>query len=76
MKSKIACSIAGFLIAGIVYVSPEDLVHGYQNAGAGPFSATEGGRAAWIQEHRPSTGVDARSCASCHGTDLNRPGRH
>ncbi|MCP4896572.1 MAG: DUF1924 domain-containing protein [bacterium] len=75
MKSKIAYSIVGFLVASVAYGSVEVLIHSYQNAGAGPFSAGEG-RAAWIQEYRPSNSVDARSCASCHGTDLSRTGRH
>lgn len=75
MKLNIASSMAGFLLAGAVHGSVEGLIVGYQNAGAGPFSAAEG-KAAWIQEHRPSSGVDVRSCASCHGTDLKKPGRH
>ena len=75
MKSKIAYSLAGFLVASVAYGSTEDLIHSYQNAGAGPFSASEG-RAAWMQEHQPSSSVDTRSCASCHGTDLSRTGRN
>ena len=75
MKSKIAYNIAGLLLASIAYGSADDLIHSYQNAGAGPFSATKG-RAAWIQEHRPANSVDTRNCAGCHGTDLSQPGRH
>ena len=75
MKSKIAYSLAGFLIASVAYGSAEVLILSYQNAGAGPFSANEG-RAAWMQEHRPSNRVEARSCTSCHGKDLSRTGRH
>ena len=75
MKSKIAYSLAGFLIASVAYGSGEVLIHSYRNAGAGPFSDSEG-RTAWMQEHRPSNRVNARSCASCHGTDLSRTGRH
>ena len=75
MSSKITYGIAGLIVTGMAYGSATDLIQGYKNAGAGPFSAT-GGKAAWVQEHQPPTGVDARSCVSCHGKDLRRPGRH
>jgi len=75
MTSKVTYGIAGLLVSGMAYGSVTDLIRGYQNAGAGPFSAISG-RAAWVQAHRHSTGMDARSCASCHGTDLSQPGRH
>ncbi len=75
MKAKIIFGIAGLIVAGMAYGSATDLVQGYQDAGGGPFSAAAGG-AAWVQEHRPSTGKNVRSCASCHGKDLSRPGRH
>lgn len=75
MKAKVTFGIAGIIVTGMAYGSATDLIQGYQDAGGGPFSAADG-RAAWVQEHRPSTGKDTRSCASCHGNDLNRPGRH
>ena len=75
MKAKIIFGIAGLIVAGMAYGSATDLVQGYQDAGGGPFSAAAGG-AAWVLEHRPPTGKDARSCASCHGKDLSQPGRH
>ncbi|MBK1650478.1 DUF1924 domain-containing protein [Rhabdochromatium marinum] len=34
------------------------------------------GQAAWVAEHRPSDTAPARSCSTCHGTDLTQPGRH
>ena len=75
MKSKIVYGVAGILVASMAHGSNPDLIKSYRSAGAGPFSATEG-RAAWLQEHRPSNGEDARSCASCHGADLATLGRH
>jgi hypothetical protein len=75
MKAKIIFGIAGSIVVGMAHGSATDLVKGYQDADGGPFSAAAGG-AAWVQEHRPSTEEDARSCASCHGEDLRRPGRH
>lgn len=56
-------------------VPGEDLVAAYQRLGAGPFDAAAGGRA-WVQERRPAGAEASRSCATCHGTDLTRPGRH
>ncbi len=56
-------------------VPGEDLIAAYQRLGAGPFDATAGVRA-WAQEHRPTGAEGLRSCATCHGTDLTRSGRH
>ena len=36
----------------------------------------EAGQVAWVAEHQPSDTAPARSCSSCHGTDLTQPGRH
>jgi hypothetical protein len=53
----------------------EDLITAYQRLGAGPFTSAAGGRA-WAQEQRPAGADASRSCATCHGIDLTRPGRH
>ena len=53
----------------------EDLVAAYRRLDAGPFDAASGGRA-WVQEQHPAGADGPRSCATCHGTDLTRPGRH
>ncbi len=34
------------------------------------------GKAGWTQEHPPTDGSPARSCATCHGRDLTKAGRH
>jgi mono/diheme cytochrome c family protein len=47
----------------------EQILDGYRQQGAGPFSATQG-QALWQQS------IDQRSCASCHTDDLRQPGRH
>jgi hypothetical protein len=59
----------------LALASPTSLVEGYAAAGAGPFDPSAGA-AAWVQTHRPSGSTEPRSCASCHGEDLTRPGRH
>lgn len=45
----------------------------YRSQGAGPFDAAAG-RALWTREFPGSGG--ARSCATCHGTDLRQAGKH
>jgi hypothetical protein len=75
MKTMTALGIAALVATGMVFGSAADLIEGYRSAGAGPFSETAG-RSAWMQRHQPSDGGDARSCSSCHGTDLTRAGRH
>ena len=61
--------------AGPALASPQSLIATYEAAGAGPFSAAAG-QAAWTAEHRPAGADGPRSCATCHGTDLTKPGRH
>jgi len=47
----------------------------YQSQGAGPFSASAG-EVLWNKKiTRAGTG-EARSCTTCHGTDLRSPGKH
>jgi len=75
MKIRRALGIAGLVATTMAQGSAANLIAGYRDLGAGPFSQDEG-RAAWVQEHRPSGQSDTRSCASCHGTDVTQPGRH
>ena len=77
-RTKLICTLV--LALSTTYplwaaVPGEDLVAAYQRLGAGPFDAASGGRA-WAQEQRPAGADGPRSCATCHGTDLTRPGRH
>jgi hypothetical protein len=75
MKAQIVFAIVGILVAEVACAAPADLLEGYRNSGAGPFSAAAGA-AAWVREHPAPGAGDPRSCASCHGTDLRAPGRH
>lgn len=75
MKLKIVMCVAGALCAGLVQGAGTDLLQGYRDAGAGPFSA-DTGRAAWTREYPAAQGGAARSCATCHGADPGRTGRH
>ena len=75
MKMKISFGIAGLVATGMAYGSAVNLIEGYRNTGAGPFSP-DAGRSAWTHEHQSASGVDTRSCASCHGMVLTQPGRH
>lgn len=36
----------------------------------------QAGAAAWVKEYPQTDGTPARSCVTCHGRDLTRPGRH
>ncbi len=68
-------TLAALTFAGAATAAPVDHLLGtYQSQGAGAFSAERGAQA-WSAGHRPE-GSQARSCASCHGADLTRPGKH
>jgi len=60
---------------GTAQGAADTLIAGYRQAGAGPFDAGAGAQA-WVQEHQPAGANAPRSCATCHGRDLTRPGRH
>ncbi|NEX20168.1 DUF1924 domain-containing protein [Thiorhodococcus mannitoliphagus] len=34
------------------------------------------GKAGWVKEYPQADGSPARSCATCHGTDLKQSGKH
>ena len=51
------------------------LLDRYRAAGARSFLA-QAGAAAWSREVSPGGGQPGRSCASCHGTDPRRLGKH
>jgi hypothetical protein len=75
MKTSITFALAGLVATSMAHGSAVNLLEGYRKAGAGPFSP-EAGRSAWTQKRQSSSGVDTRSCSSCHGTDISQPGRH
>lgn len=68
-------SLVWVLSGGAAVAAPQTLIASYETAGAGSFSATAG-QSAWSAEHHPPGSDTARSCATCHGTDLTKPGRH
>jgi Domain of unknown function (DUF1924) len=49
-------------------------------ASAGPTASFAGdaaaGAAAWTKEYPQADGSPARSCVTCHGRDLTKPGQH
>lgn len=63
------------LLALSVDASVEDLMNGYLQQGAGPFSA-QAGESAWSMEIKTKDKMDYRSCANCHGSDPRQPGEH
>lgn len=73
-RSRILLFAAGVLGASLAQAALVDqLLDGYRGSGAGPFSA-ESGAQMWTQKH--TIEGDARSCATCHGEDLTRAGKH
>lgn len=75
MRRHAAVALIAALGGAPALASPQALIDAYQATGAGPFDAAAGERA-WTAEHRPAGAKEPRSCATCHGTDLTRPGRH
>ncbi len=54
-------------------VPGDDLLATYQGQGAGPFTAAAGAQG-WTAKHQVEG--ESRSCATCHGTDLTKSGKH
>lgn len=52
-----------------------DLLKRYQTEGAGTFSAASGEKM-WSKKFAAEKEPLQRSCSSCHGTELTRPGSH
>ncbi|HKI60755.1 MAG TPA: DUF1924 domain-containing protein [Mariprofundaceae bacterium] len=52
-----------------------DLLAQYKSQGAADFSA-ERGKAMWSEKHVQKKSGEMVSCATCHGTDLSKPGSH
>lgn len=75
MPRHAAIALIAALGSASALASPQALIAAYQASGAGPFDAAAGERA-WTTEHRPAGAKEPRSCATCHGIDLTRPGRH
>ncbi len=66
---------AGSFAGGTVL---EEMFAAYRAEGAGPFDAKRG-EAFWHKEYPAPEGAEGparRSCATCHGADLTKPGKH
>ena len=68
---SLSLGLAGFAVAAAA-ANGDDLLATYGKS-AGPFSAAAGQRV-WTDKHQ--TEGEARSCVTCHGTDLTKPGKH
>lgn len=67
--------LAAILCAVSSAAAADELLPAYERGGAGPFDSLAG-KAAWVTDHPAGDGEPKRSCASCHGADLSRAGRH
>ncbi|WP_430460771.1 DUF1924 domain-containing protein [Thalassolituus sp. LLYu03] len=57
------------LLSSVSHADASSQLKALEAAGAGPFSAAAG-QALWLQDK------NGRSCASCHGSDPARAGKH
>lgn len=70
----LALAIGAAGLSGSAAAAPgDDSLATYQRQGAGPFSAAAGERAFTVKHQ---TEGESRSCTTCHGTDLTKPGKH
>lgn len=78
LKHMVAGSLL-FAIAGVAMAADggviADVLKRYQAEGAGTFSAANGEKM-WHQTFASAREPLQRSCTSCHGTDLTKPGSH
>lgn len=67
--------VSALFLATAAQAAPvDDLLAGYAQAGAKP--SLDAGRAFWAKEYPdPDTG-GKRTCSTCHGADLAKPGKH
>ncbi|WP_295438883.1 DUF1924 domain-containing protein [uncultured Thiodictyon sp.] len=69
-----ALAIGVSALADTAAAAPGDaLLATYQGQGAGPFTAAAGAQG-WTAKHQVEG--ESRSCATCHGADLTKSGKH
>jgi len=73
--------IAAMFAAGAAHAANEaipEMLAKYRAEGAGPFDAARG-KALWEKKFPAPPGAEGpkmRSCQTCHGVDLTKPGEH
>lgn len=72
--SATAISLCALLAAAVHAAPVDDMLAGYAKAGAKP--SLDAGRAFWAKEYSDPKNGGKRTCATCHGTDLAKPGKH
>lgn len=75
-KTSVVLLLSGLLLAVTAQAQAaavDDLQAQLRAQGAGPFSAAAGDK---LWHSRSTHAGEARSCTSCHGTDLTGSGRH
>ncbi len=53
----------------------QDMLDEYRQQGVIETNA-QAGKSLWTSEHAAKSGGPLRSCTTCHGTDLRKPGKH
>jgi hypothetical protein len=69
-----AVSFSG-VVAGAQASVVDELLNGYRNSGVEQASAAAGERL-WKSSHVDNKSGQKRSCATCHGSNLKKPGKH
>lgn len=62
---------SGAVSAGVV----QTMLDEYRQQGAIETNV-QAGSSLWTSEHASKSGGPLRSCTTCHGTDLRKPGKH
>lgn len=87
IKAKFVNRYSAILVGGLMMLLPgcasanesgatiDNVLAGYQSAGAVEFSRQRG-EALWAKQSVGAEPFSSRSCTSCHGADLKKPGQH
>lgn len=75
MKSWIAPGLIIFSATVWASDAAQSRMDEYAVTARQPFSA-ERGKQLWTHSYGYNSGIKQRSCASCHGEDLSKPGKH
>lgn len=77
ISTRLLVAGSAMLLTYVAYANPavDELLSEYRQQGATNFSASAG-KIFWNQTSRPGAATTARSCASCHTSDVRQTGKH
>lgn len=74
MKPTLIFTVFFLLTASAQAAPVDEMLAGYAKAGAKP--SLDAGRAFWAKEYPDPDTRGKRTCSTCHGPDLTKPGKH